>query len=293
VDSGVVEGSEVSVFYDPMIAKVCAHGADREQAIARLGAALDGFVIRGPSHNVAFLTAIMNHRRFKSGALSTDFIAAEFGDRFGGIAPGGATRAALAAIAVGLRRIEMARAARISGQLANWTPRVPGEWVVRLGDENIAVRAETAGDVLVVEIDGARIEMILDWRPGQLVAQVQLGAQRATVQVDPCSEGYRLSHGGIEVTALVRTRKAAEYAARIPEKAPPDTSRFLISPMPGLIVSIAVDRGEPVKAGQELLILEAMKMENVLRAERDGVVEDVRVAPGASVAADEVLIAFA
>ena len=113
------------------------------------------------------------------------------------------------------------------------------------------------------------------------------------MQVDPCPEGYRLSHGGTLLQALVRTREAAEYAARIPEKVPPDTSRFVISPMPGLIVSIAVDRGEPVKAGQELLILEAMKMENVLRAERDGVVEDIRVAPGASVAADEVLIAFA
>ncbi|MGH6900364.1 MAG: acetyl-CoA carboxylase biotin carboxylase subunit [Geminicoccaceae bacterium] len=293
VDSGVVEGSEVSVFYDPMIAKVCAHGADRAEAIARLGDALDGFVIRGPGHNMAILAAIMSHRRFRSGALSTDFIAAEFGDRFEGIAPSGAIRAALAALAVGLRRIEMARAARISGQLANWTPRVPSAWVVRLGNENVAVRTETTGDDLVVEIDGTRLEMVLDWRPGQLVAHARLGARSASVQVDPCPEGYRLCHGGIAATALVRTREAAEYAARIPEKAPPDTSRFLISPMPGLIVSIAVDRGAPVKAGQELLILEAMKMENVLRAERDAVVEDVRVAPGASVAADQVLIAFA
>ena len=113
------------------------------------------------------------------------------------------------------------------------------------------------------------------------------------MQVDRCPEGYRLSHGGVQVQALVRTREAAEYAARIPEKAPPDTSKFLMSPMPGLIVSIAVGRGDPVKAGQELLILEAMKMENVLRAERDGVVEEVRVTPGASVAADEILLAFA
>jgi propionyl-CoA carboxylase alpha chain len=293
VDSGVVEGSEVSVFYDPMIAKVCAHGADRAEAIARLGAALDGFVIRGPSHNVAFLAAIMNHHRFKDGALSTDFIAAAFGDRFGGIAPGGAARAALAAIAVGLRRIEMARAAQISGQLANWTPHVPDAWVVRLGDDGVAVRTEPAGDDLMVEIDGSRLELALDWQPGRLLARVRLGTRDAIVQVDPCAEGYRLSHGGIEAQALVRTRKAAEYAARIPEKAPPDTSKLLISPMPGLIVSIAVDRGEPVKAGQELLILEAMKMENVLRAERDGVVDEVRVMPGASVAADEVLIAFA
>jgi propionyl-CoA carboxylase alpha chain len=293
VDSGVIEGSEVSMFYDPLIAKVCAHGADRAEAIARLGDALDGFAIRGPSHNIAFLTAIMNHRRFKAGALSTDFIAAEFGDRFEGLAPSGATRAALAAVAVGLRRIEMARAAQISGRLANWTPRVPDQWVVRLGDENLAVRTEVNGDELAVEVEGTRLKMALDWQPGHLLARVRFGRRAATVQVDPCPEGYRLSHGGVRVQALVRTREAAEYAARIPQKAPPDTSKFLISPMPGLIVSIAVDRGEPVKAGQELLILEAMKMENVLRAERDGVVEEVRVTPGASVAADEVLIAFA
>ena len=293
VDSGVVEGSEVPVFYDPLIAKVCAHGADRAGAIARLGDALDGFVIRGPSHNIAFLTAIMNHRRFKAGALSTDFIAAEFGDRFEGLAPSGSTRAALAALAVGLRRIEMARAAAISGRLPNWTPRIPDAWVVRLGDENLAVRTEAAGDELAVEVQGTRLKMALDWQPGHLITRVRFGRRAAIVQVDPCPEGYRLSHGGVQLQALVRTREAAEYAARIPEKAPPDTSRFLISPMPGLIVSIAVDRGEPVKAGQELLILEAMKMENVLRAERDGVVEEVRVTPGASVAADEVLIAFA
>jgi propionyl-CoA carboxylase alpha chain len=293
VDSGVVEGSEIPVFYDPLIAKVCAHGADRAEAVARLGEALDGFAIRGPSHNIAFLAAIMNHRRFKAGALSTDFIAAEFGDRFDGLAPSGSTRAALAAVAVGLRRIEMARAAEISGRLANWTARVPDEWVVRLGAENVAVRTEVNGAELAVEVEGTRLKMALDWRPGALLARVRFGRRAATVQVDPCPEGYRLSHGGVQVQALVRTRAAAEYAARIPEKPPPDTSKFLISPMPGLIVSIAVDRGEPVKAGQELLILEAMKMENVLRAERDGVVAEVRVAPGASVAADEVLIAFA
>jgi propionyl-CoA carboxylase alpha chain len=293
VDSGVAEGSEVSVFYDPMIAKVCAHGGDRAEAIGRLRDALDGFVVRGPSHNVAFLAAIMNHRRFKDGALSTEFIAAEFGDRFEGIAPGGATRRMLAAVAVGLRRIEMARAARISGQLPNWAPRLPCDWVVRLGQDDVAVHIEAVGDGLLVEVDGARLEMALDWRPGELLACVRLGGQTVTVQVDRCPEGYRLSHGGALVQALVRTHEAAEYAARIPVKPAPDTSKLLISPMPGLIVSIAVDRGEPVKAGQELLILEAMKMENVLRAERDGVVEEVRVAPGASVAADQVLIAFA
>ena len=189
--------------------------------------------------------------------------------------------------------IEMARAARTSGQLPNWAPRLPCDWVVRLGQDDVAVHIEAVGDGLVVEVDGSRLDMALDWRPGELLARVRLGGQTATVQVDRCSEGYRLSHGGALAQALVRTREAAEYAARIPVKPAPDTSKLLISPMPGLIVSIAVDRGEPVKAGQELLILEAMKMENVLRAERDGVVEEVRVAPGASVAADQVLIAFA
>src|SRR5690606_9537907 len=203
------------------------------------------------------------------------------------------TRAALAAVAVGLRRIEMARAAQISGRLANWTPRIPDEWVVRLGEENVEVRTEPANDDLAVEVEGTRVKLALDWQPGELLARVRLGRRAATVQVDPCPEGYRLCHGGVEVRALVRTRKAAEYAARIPTKPPPDMSKFVISPMPGLIVSIAVDRGEPVKAGQELLILEAMKMENVLRAERDGVIEEIRVTAGASVAADQVLIAFA
>jgi propionyl-CoA carboxylase alpha chain len=187
----------------------------------------------------------------------------------------------------------MARAAKISGRLPNWTPRMPAAWVVRLGADSIEVATAADEGDLAVEIDGVRLELALAWQPGQPLASVRLGGREAIVQVEPCAEGYRLRHGGIEVTALVRTRKAAEYAARIPEKAPPDTSRFLISPMPGLIVSIAVDPGEPVKAGQELLILEAMKMENVLRAERDGVVEEVRVTAGASVAADEVLIAFA
>ena len=175
----MIEGSDVSVFYDPLIAKACAHGCDRAEAIARLGDALDGFAIRGLSHNVAFLTAIMHHRRFKAGALSTDFIAAEFGDRFEGLVPSGSTRAALAAVAVGLRRTEMTRAAEISGRLPNWTPRVPDEWVVRLGDENVAVRTEVAGDSLAVEVEGTRLKMALDWQPGQLLAEsVWGGGQR-------------------------------------------------------------------------------------------------------------------
>jgi propionyl-CoA carboxylase alpha chain len=293
IDSGVVEGSEVALFYDPMIAKVCAHGPGRAAAVERLSAALDGFYIRGLSHNLAFLTALLNHRRFRLGDLSTDFIAAEFGDRFEGVAPTAATRTGLVAVAVALRLTQAQREAQISGQLPGWRPSLRSDWVVRLGAEDIPVEARLEPPVFVIDVGGARHELLLDWRPGGPLARATIEGRTAMVQVDPCAEGFRLSHGGIEVEALVRTREAAEFAARVPSKPPPDTSKFLLSPMPGLIVSVAVMAGDPVKAGQELAVLEAMKMENVLRAERDAVVEDIRVEPGATVAADQVLMAFA
>jgi propionyl-CoA carboxylase alpha chain len=293
VDSGVVEGSEVTLFYDPMIAKLCAHGPDRGTAIGRLSDALDAFYIRGPGHNVAFLTALLSHRRFREGKLSTDFIAAEFGERFAGIAPSEASRAGLAAVAVGLRLIQAERDAGISGRLPGGRPEPPADWVVRLGEQDVPVHAEPAGDGFAMRTGDAKIDLGLDWRPGRPLARARLGGREVVVQVDPCPEGFVLRHGGLELPALVRTREAAEFAARIPPKPLPDTSRFVLSPMPGLIVSIAVRQGEPVKTGQEVVVLEAMKMENVLRAERDGVVEEVRVEPGATVAADQVLIAFA
>jgi propionyl-CoA carboxylase alpha chain len=293
IDSGVVEGSEVTLFYDPMIAKLCAHAPDRGTAIARLSDALDAFYIRGPGHNVAFLAALLSHRRFREGELSTDFIAAEFGERFGGIVPSQASRSGLAAIAVGLRLIQADRDAGVSGRLPGWRPESPADWVVRLGEDDVPVHAERAGNGFAMRIGDTEIAVVLDWRPGRPLARARLGGRDVVVQIDPCPEGFVLRHGGLEMPALVRTRKAAEFAARIPPKPPADTSRFVLSPMPGLIVSISVQQGEPVKIGQEVVVLEAMKMENVLRAERDGVVEEIRVKPGATVAADQVLIAFA
>jgi propionyl-CoA carboxylase alpha chain len=293
VDSGVVEGSEVTLFYDPMIAKLCSHGPDRATAIERLSAALDGFYIRGPGHNAAFLTALLNHRRFRQGDISTDFIAAEFGERFAGVAPSDAARTGLAAVAVALRMVQAGHEAAISGQLPGWRPRPRSDWVVRLGDENIEVRARLEPPAFVIDVGNVRHELLLEWRPGQPLARATSTGRTAVVQVEPCAEGFRLTHGGSEVEALVRTREAAELAARIPPKPVADTSRFVLSPMPGLIVSVAVAAGETVKLGQELAVLEAMKMENVLRAERDGVVETIHIEPGATVAADQMLIAFA
>ncbi len=292
IDSGVVEGSEVTMYYDPMLAKLCAYGNDRAEAIDKLSTALDGYYVRGPNHNMAFLSALLHHKRFRDGHLSTDFIAAEFGDRFEGVPLSPGIKSGLAALAATLSLSEAERAARISGQLPGWTPNVPVDWVVSLGDEDVAVQVVSDEHGFHVRIDGSRVDLSLDWQPGRPLAIARINERDVVVQVDPIIEGYRLTHGGVEVETRVRTRQAADFAARMPKKEKPDLSKWLMSPMPGLIVSIAVAPGEEVKAGQELAVLEAMKMENVLRAEQDGVVEAIRVEPGATVAADQVLIAF-
>ncbi|MGI9433214.1 MAG: biotin/lipoyl-containing protein, partial [Geminicoccaceae bacterium] len=292
IDSGVVAGSEVTMFYDPMLAKLCAFGDDRAAAIERLSAALDGFFVRGPTPNMAFLSALLHHQRFRDGRLSTDFIASEFGDRFEGSPLTSGHASGLAALAATLSLAEADRAAKISGQLPGWHPNLAHDWVVSLGEQDVAVQVVNDSRGFHVEIDGERVDIALDWQPGQPLARATMGGRQVTVQVDPMIEGYRLTHGGVQVETLVRTRQAADFAARMPKKIPPDLSKFLMSPMPGLIVSIAVKPGHEVKAGQELAVLEAMKMENVLRAEQDGVVEQVNVEPGSTVAADQVLIAF-
>ncbi len=292
IDSGVVEGSEVTMFYDPMLAKLCAHGEDRAAAIDRLSSALDSFYVRGPNHNMTFLAAVLQHERFRAGRLTTDFIAAEFGDRFQGVPLSPAVKTGLAALAAALSLKEAERAAKISGQLPGWKPNVPEDWVVSLGEDDVAVQVVSGEQGFHVSIDDQRVDIALDWQPGQPLARARMAGRDVVVQVDPIIEGYRLTHGGVAVDTLVRTRQAADFAARMPKKSPPDLSKVLISPMPGLIVSVAVAPGEEVKAGQELAVLEAMKMENVLRAEQDGVVEAVKVDVGSTVAADQVLIAF-
>ena len=292
IDSGVVEGSEVTMFYDPMLAKLCAYGGDRATAVDRLTTALDGFYIRGPNHNMAFLSAVLHHPRFRDGRLSTGFIAEEYGERFEGGGLSDDAKTDLAALAATLSLTEAARAAKISGQLPGWTPNIPHDWVVSLDDDDVPVQVGSDDQGFHVKIDGQQVDLTLDWQPGQPLAEARIRNRDLVVQVDPITEGYRLSHGGVEVEALTRTKQAADFAARMPKKEKPDLSKWLMSPMPGLIVSIAVKPGEEVKAGQELAVLEAMKMENVLRAEQDGVVETINVEAGATVAADDVLIAF-
>lgn len=293
IDSGVVEGSEVSMFYDPMIAKVCAHGSNRDMAADRLASALDAFVLRGPQTNIDFLRAVLDHPRFRAGRLTTGFIAEEYGDRFTGAELSPARRRLLAAVAAVMAFRDAARARKISGRLPGLRLEPEQHWRVAAGRDGFDVVVETDDRPSRVRVDDEPIAFSLDWLPGRLLARVEAAQGTLFVQVDPIAEGWRLRHAGAVLDLQVRTHRAAEYAARMPEKAPRDASREVAAPMPGLIVSVAVAPGQEVEAGQELLVLEAMKMENVLRAERAGVVAEVRVRPRDAVAADQVLIVFA
>jgi propionyl-CoA carboxylase alpha chain len=290
VDSGVTEGGEVSLFYDPMIAKLCGSGPDRAVATARLRQALDAFVIRGPGHNIPFLASVLARPRFAEGRLTTGFIAEEYGERFQGEPlPEGALRD-LAAVAVAMRAREEARAASVSGRMPGWTYRPTAAWFVELDGRTFEATVEGSA-VSVGDAPASRVE--LDWRSGELLVRARVDGRPVVLQADPVPEGWRLTHGGACAQAPAAPRRAAEYAARMPRKVPPDTSRLVRSPMPGLILAVAVAPGQEVKLGQELCVLEAMKMENVLRAERDGTVAEVSVAPRDTVAADQVLLTFA
>ena len=294
IDSGVVEGGEVSLHYDPMIAKLCARGHDRRAAIVAAREALDSFLIRGPVHNLSFLSALLGHPRFQEGRLSTAFIAEEYGERFQGVSLPAARLEEVAAVAVRMRLDRARREARASGKMAGWRYLPEAAWVVQLGSVCLAVTVLADDDEQsVLHIVDRHLEVVADWRPGDPVVRGRVTGASFTLQADPLPEGWWIRHGGAELAVIVRSRRAAMLAARIPEKVRAETGKLLRSPMPGLIVSIAVEVGEEVKAGQDLCVLEAMKMENVLKAEQDGRVEEIRVRPRDAVAADQVLITFA
>ena len=301
VDSGVYEGAEISVFYDPMIAKLITCGDSRDQAIATMRAALDSFYIRGVGHNLSFLAAVLRHPRFAEGRLSTSFIAEEFPDGFTGAALDSDETRQLVAVAATIHHQYQAREARISGQLQPARRTGPGDvpaapprdWVVMLGrdDRHRVTVSETVGGHAV---DDGEIhhELVSDWRVGEPLYQGSIDGRTVSVQVDRQGIGYRLSFAGADVDLRVLHPRAAELAALMPVKQPPDLSKFLLSPMPGLLASLAVSEGDEVKAGQELAVVEAMKMENLLRAERDGRVAVLHAMPGDSLAVDQAIIEF-
>jgi propionyl-CoA carboxylase alpha chain len=293
VDSGVYEGAEIGIYYDPMIAKVVGAGADREQARLRLMDALDAFVVRGLNHNAAFLSALLAHERFVEGRLSTDFIAEEFPHGYGTASPPARSAATLATVAAVIARRSDEGATGIEGQLPGRPARPREDWAVVLGNKTYLRRVAPDGHGYRVQSDETSALVTTSWIPGSPLFRGTVDGEPLTVQVDREGLALRLAHRGVVITALALPPRAAELLATMPAKPEPDRSLHLLSPMPGLLVSIAVHEGQQVKAGEELAVVEAMKMENVLRAERDGTVAKLRAKPGDSLAVDQVILEFA
>jgi len=292
-DTGVYEGGEISMFYDPMIAKLCTHAPTRLAAIDAMAVALDRFRIEGIHHNIAFLTAIMHNKRFREGRLTTAFIAEEFPDGFHGQPLDNESRRSFVAAAVAARLVRALRASGISGTM-NGAHRVASELVVSLDGKDFAVAgANLAAGNLHLLINGKPFRAITEWQPGQPIMVLSTTSGDYTIQLTRVQGGYKLGQGGRTVTAVVRSPEAAALAALMPKKIAADTSKMLICPMPGLIVSVNVAVGQEVKAGETLAVVEAMKMENVLVAERDGTIKKINAAKGESLALDDVILEFA
>jgi propionyl-CoA carboxylase alpha chain len=283
VDTGVYEGGEISMFYDPMIAKLCSYGKTRIDAIERMCRALDEFYVRGVSHNVPFLAALMAHPRFRAGKLTTNFIAEEFKGGFTAAHLPPRDPAMLAAVAAVADRIKGARLGATEDSR-----------VVMLNRQPLAVTV-AAGNPggFTVEADGRKIAIETDWSPGEPLMHATIDKQHVVIQIDALASGWRLINEGGQAEALVLTPRQAELYALMPVKAAPDTSKFLLSPMPGLLASVAVSEGQEIKAGEALAVVEAMKMENVLRAVRDGTVKTLHAKAGDSLRVDQKIIEFA
>ncbi len=282
VDTGVYEGGEISMFYDPMIAKLCTHGTTRDEAIDRMRRALDEFYVRGVSHNVPFLAALMAHPRFRAGKLTTNFIAEEFKGGFTAEHLPPKDPAVLAAVAAVVDRIHAHRAGAPQS-----------ERVVMLNRTAMPVSVSGGGIEFAVDIDARRIEIESDWAPGEPLMRAKVDQHPVVAQIDTLGSGWRLTHEGGQADVLVLTPRQAELYALMPVKAAPDTSKFLLSPMPGLLASVAVSEGQEIKAGEALAVVEAMKMENVLRATRDGTVKTLHAKAGDSLRVDQKIIEFA
>ncbi|MBY5560518.1 acetyl/propionyl/methylcrotonyl-CoA carboxylase subunit alpha [Rhizobium leguminosarum] len=300
-DTGVFEGAEISMYYDPMIAKLCTWAPTRLEAIEAMGQALDGFVVDGIEHNVPFLSALMKHPRWREGRLSTGFIAEEYPDGFAPMKPDRAEEAVLAGIALSASLIETNRRERFADRLRAAAGALREDWVVKIGDNHVAARLLDGlvtipfnMDIAIEgAIEGESKSVVTDWRPGDPVWRGKVGGRDITAQIRPVLNGLRIDWQGLSVITKVFSPRHAELDRLMPVKLPPDTSKLLLCPMPGLVVAIAVAEGQEVKAGETLAIVEAMKMENVLRADRDLVVSKINAAAGESLAVDAVIMEFA
>jgi propionyl-CoA carboxylase alpha chain len=292
VDTGVYEGGEISMYYDSMIAKLITHGATRDVAIARMREALNAFVIRGVSSNIAFQAALMQHPRFVSRRFTTAFIAEEYPKGFHAADVPHDDPGMLIAVAAAIHRAYLGRAVRITGQMPGHARKIGEDFVVLMGTERHPVKVRPVESGHVVEYKGESNEVLSGWQFGQLLYKGTYNGTPICMQVERIGLAYRLFHWGTQVDVRVLTKRTAELLALMPYKAPPDTSKFLLSPMPGLLTSLAVSIGQDVKAGEKLAVIEAMKMENVLKAQQDCVVAEVLAKQGESLAVDQAILRF-
>ena len=292
VDTGVREGGEIGMFYDPMMAKLIAGGRTRDEAIETMRGALDAYYIRGVSHNIPFLAAVMAHPRFHEGRLSTGFIAEEYPQGFGPRDAPLDDPGLLVAVAATLHRVAEERDAAISGRMPGHERLIGESWVALMGGEEYPLTAALGDQGADIAIGDRTYAVRGGWRPGEPMFRGQVNARSVCIQIDRTGNVYVLSHAGGQAEIRVLSRRGAALARLMPEKPAPDMSRFLLSPMPGLLVRVSVQSGEEVKAGQELAVVEAMKMENNLCAERDARIAAVHAAPGASLAVDEKILEF-
>ncbi|MCB1910638.1 MAG: acetyl-CoA carboxylase biotin carboxylase subunit [Zoogloeaceae bacterium] len=292
VDTGVFEGGEISMFYDSMIAKLIVHGKDRDDAIRLMRDALNAFVIRGIGSNIPFQAALLQHPRFCSGKFNTGFIAEEYPQGFDASMVPHDDPTLLAAVATFARLRYIERAVQTSHQLQGHGRRVASKWVALMGDKNYELEVQDIEGGKAFTCGDKRYEIRSDWTFRDLIFNATINGEPICLQIERRGLRYRVSHFGLQVEPMVMTPRAARLLALMPKKLPPDMSRFLLSPMPGLLREIAVHIGQEVKAGEKLAVIEAMKMENVLKAEQDGKVKNILAAAGASLAVDEMIIEF-
>lgn len=293
-DTGVFEGGEISIYYDPMIAKLVTHAPTREAAIKAQSRALDAFAIEGIRHNIPFVAAVMQHPRWIAGNLSTGFITEEFPEGFSPPVPTGETALRMAAIAIACDHRMNQRKRGVSAQMEGWrTVAFDRQRVVQLGEQLFDSVVAEQGGAVIVAFPERSVSVVSDWVPGQPVWHGTLDGVKVAAQIRPVLNGIALGHAGAYAQARVYTPREAELAALMPEKVAADTGRFLLCPMPGLVKSIAVAVGQEVKAGEPLAMVEAMKMENVLRAEKDVTIAKILAKEGDSLAVDAVIMEFA
>ena len=292
-DTGVYEGGEISMYYDPMIAKLCTWAPDRAKAIEQMRIALDRFEVEGIGHNLPFLSAVMDHKKFISGKITTAFIAEEYSEGFNGVDLNDDEIKGLAACAAAMNRVAEIRRTKISGRMDNHERRVGDDWVVQIAGKVFLVNvlADTAGANVIFE-DETSIRISGDWLPGKKLANMTAGDKNLVIKINKITGGFRMRTRGADLKVLVRTPRQAELSKHMQEKLPPDTSKMLLCPMPGLLVKIDVEIGQEVQEGQPLCTVEAMKMENILRAERKGVVAKINSSVGDSLAVDDIILEF-